>query len=123
MAMTYKKPLSMLRSEARRAAIFPRLCAILRVSMEEVRGLPKHREIARVRRFMIRFLYDETSAGWSEIARLMHRDHSTIITGYKRINEEIEIYTDTRNEYLAFRQQAMIEALPPDAQHALTLIN
>jgi chromosomal replication initiator protein len=61
--------------------ILARECARRGLSVSEITGPKRHREIAHPRQDIMRIIRDETDASLPQIGRLFNRDHTTVLHG------------------------------------------
>ena len=80
------------------------------VSLEDILGTSRGKNIARARHMLVYIIRDCLSASFPEIAKYLNRDHSTIMASYQKVVEEIDP-NDTGNfwndKYFAIIERAV----------------
>ncbi len=65
------------------ASALVRTCQIFGLSMQDIKGKSRTKELCEAR-FAVIVALNHIGQGWSELGRTFNRDHSTIINGYNR---------------------------------------
>jgi chromosomal replication initiator protein len=97
--------------EARRAQITPdkvigQVTAYFKVSLSEMRGRGRSKDIVLPRQVAMFLLREETGSSLVEIGRLLGgRDHSTVMHGIAKIEKGLESDSTLRSRINAIREQ------------------
>lgn len=70
--------------EPKVSAIVDEVCAQRGVTIAEIRSLRRAQRIVRARHEIMYRALEETSLSFSQIGRAIHKDHSTVVNGYRK---------------------------------------
>jgi len=79
--------------------ILDTVCKYYEVTQQEVWSARRFRELIKPRQMFSYIAKEETKLSYSEIGRLVGRDHSTVLVSHRKIENEIGIYEDVRQAY------------------------
>jgi len=79
--------------------IFECICIYYGVSAHDMRKKKRIAEIIRPRQMFCYIAKEETNYSYSEIGRVIWRDHATVLVSHRKIKDEVKIYPDVRDAY------------------------
>jgi chromosomal replication initiator protein len=93
------------KSTATSLDVLEAVLAEFRVTQQDLAGRSRKREISTPRQVAMYLLREETSASLADIGRqLGGRDHTTILHGIERIEQDLETDTQLRSQVMAIRE-------------------
>lgn len=64
-------------------------CMVTGISLEQLKSKDRTKPIPLTRQMIVKHLYDN-GTGWSNIGRIINKNHDVCMAGYKRINNILE---------------------------------
>jgi chromosomal replication initiation ATPase DnaA len=85
--------------------IISSVCEIRDLNPEVIKSYSRKKEYVFSRWLCYYFLHNLLGYGWSKIGSIFNRDHSTVIYGLTTIENELQINTDLKNDFITLRRK------------------